>query len=406
MKHLETVPKNMGLRAAFLVVSLLMWMPALKARETMEAPRQVPAQAVRLTPEQEVWRNTGLEGRRTLGEQIGEQGGRNLAKEMGLEPLFDGITGKAIPQGPDQVYLGKNGRVSVFETKANSSPKNAGYGYVQGSIEHTLKSAEYVLKSTRASEVQKRAARAILKAAAQGKLDVYIVRTFHVQGKVTRTIIEQLVQGAEAHQALAKGIIASLEKSGISIRAKDTGKSTNGVSAKLSPARIGKKVGEGKMPGGGTNGSVKTAPAIPKAVPVAGKTGAGPAVQTVSSGVGNTVKTVAKSAGIGIAVDVGVRTYHGYQVEQEYKEGHITGNERMVAHGENIAGCVGGWGGAVVGAKGCATAGAALGSFFGPIGTGVGTVAGGIIGAVGGYMAGDAVASAGARGLLKENIPQ
>lgn len=344
------------------------------ARETPTSLRQRIIDGLNLTPEQEEWINTSPEGRRGLGEQIGERGGRELAKEMGMEAVFDGTSGKGIPQGPDQVYRAKNGRIAVFETKANSSPKNKGYGYIQGSVEHTLKSAEYVLKSNRASEAQKRAAREILKAAANGKLDVYIIRTYHVQGKITKTIIEQMVHCTKVHQEMAKTIIEALEKSGFwAYNKKD--KTAGGVPPKQ-PEKTPKQPKNNPQ----TKGAEK---------PAAGAKGASKALR-------------AGSVGIGIAIDGGFRGYHSYKVEEAFKSGTITENERLVAHGENAAGAVGGWCGAAAGGKGGAIAGAALGSFFGPIGTGVGGVVGGIGGALCGYMAGDAAASKGAQYLLED----
>lgn len=351
-----------------LVVLVLILASTVVARETPEMVRQQVIQGMKLTPEQEEWINTSPEGRRGLGEQIGERGGRELAREMGMEAIFDGTSGKGIPQGPDQVYRARNGHIAVFETKANSSPKNKGYGFVQGSVEHTLKSAEYVLKSSRASEAQKRAAREILKAAANGKLDVYIIRTFHVQGKITKTVIEQVMRCSKMHQAMAKSIIEALESCGIYVYGR-VGKKAGGVPATTTPST--KPAKGAPKPGAGTKASTKI---------------------LRSAGVG-----------IGIALDGGVRCVQSYNVEQAYKEGRITDNERLVAHGENAAGAVGGWCGAAAGGKAGTAAGAALGSFFGPIGTAVGGVTGGLTGAVCGYMAGDATASTGVRFVLEED---
>lgn len=365
--------RNQAAKVVCLFVLVMTLAATAAARETAGYAQKTSAQT---TPEQKEWLDASPEQRRTLGEQIGERGGRDLARKMGLEPLFDGAQGKGIAQGPDQVYRAKDGAIHVFETKANSSPLNTGYGYTQGSVEHTLKSAEKVLRSPKASEAQKRAAKAILRAATEAKLKVSVVQTRHILGKVTGTgIIKEAVCGPQ-HIEIAKKIIEALANTGINIQ-----EPASAIKTAMNAAPIKTK---------SANAARNTSRAG------AGKT------NMVKGVAKKTTKVISRSSVIGIGVDAAVRGYRVYSIEQAYANGQMSDNQRIVAHGENVAGCVGGWTGAATGAKGGALVGAAIGSFFGPIGTGVGSVAGGISGAVGGYMAGDALGSASARAVLEE----
>ncbi len=157
-----------------------------------------------------LWRNATPEERVKISEQIGEYGARMKAKEQGLTPIFDGSIGKTIPQGPDQVYFNpKTGEVHVFECKANSSPLNFGYGYKQGTVEHTIKSAEAILNNPKASPLQKESARRIINAAAEGKLKISTVRTQHQLGKIVNVIIENTQSSQPNTIKMAQDILRS-----------------------------------------------------------------------------------------------------------------------------------------------------------------------------------------------------
>ncbi|MBM4075800.1 MAG: hypothetical protein FJ267_09175, partial [Planctomycetes bacterium] len=136
------------------------------------------------TLRQKQWLNATIDQRRRLAEQLGEEGGRAYAKSKGWEPIHDG-TSRGIPQGPDQVYRSADGRVHAIEAKGGTSQLGHAYGHPQGSSEWAVESAKRVMRSPNASTAEKTAAEAVLKAAAQGKLDVHVVRTSHVLGEPT-----------------------------------------------------------------------------------------------------------------------------------------------------------------------------------------------------------------------------
>lgn len=157
---------------------------ALIACASLAAAEAPPRDLSRLDPAQRAWLKATPEQRRGLGEAIGEQGGRDTARRMGHTVVFDGRD-KGIAQGPDQVYVGRDGRVHVFECKANDAPLNHAYGHRQGTVEHAVESARRVLRSSKASPAQREAARRVLEAAENSTLDVHVVRTRHVLGKPT-----------------------------------------------------------------------------------------------------------------------------------------------------------------------------------------------------------------------------
>jgi hypothetical protein len=183
-------------------------MADLSARE-MPVQQQPGQASKKWTPMQEKWLKSTTQERILLSEQVGEQGAREFAQRNGLKAIFDGTKGKGIPQGLDQVYFNKHGGITVLEAKANGSPLNRGYGYMQGSIEHTLKSAEHMLKSPKASPLQKRAAQLVIEAAAKGqnRLTVQVVRTYHVLGKTSNIVAENVASSGSQHQKLAQEII-------------------------------------------------------------------------------------------------------------------------------------------------------------------------------------------------------
>ncbi len=205
----KKVEKNIMM---FAVIIITLWCQLVSAKETGLASGLSDVEIE--TPDyRERWINATPEERVKIGEEIGEYGGRMKAKEMGLKPIFDGRVGKAIPQGPDQVYYNpKTGEVFVFECKANSSPLNHSFGHKQGTVEHTIKSAERVLKSPKSSPQQKEAAKRVLQAASEGKLKVVVVRTFHEYGKFKKIIIESIAKSTPSTMNMARAIINTLQQ--------------------------------------------------------------------------------------------------------------------------------------------------------------------------------------------------
>ena len=143
------------------------------------------------TPAQQSWlKATDLNERIKMAEQIGEDGARRLARSKGWVPLLEEGK-KTVPQGPDQIYRGKNGIVHVVEAKGGSSQLGHAYGYPQASPEWAVKSAERIATSRTATELEKQAAREVLAAAAKGQLEVHVIRTTHVLGEPTKVFFEQ-----------------------------------------------------------------------------------------------------------------------------------------------------------------------------------------------------------------------
>lgn len=71
------------------------------------------------TVRQQLWLTATPQERVRLAEALGEEGARKMARSLGHQTLFDGLK-KTLPQGPDQVYLAKDGRVIVYEAKGGS----------------------------------------------------------------------------------------------------------------------------------------------------------------------------------------------------------------------------------------------------------------------------------------------
>ena len=108
---------------------------------------------------------------------------------------------KSYRQGFDQVFIAPGGKVVVIEAKGGGAPINTAYGYPQGSPEWAVEGAARILRSSRASPAEKRAALQILEAAQRKSLRVEVVRTRHVLGTPGDP---ELVRSAESTQGTAK----------------------------------------------------------------------------------------------------------------------------------------------------------------------------------------------------------
>jgi hypothetical protein len=236
--------------------------------------------------------------------------------------------------------------VHAIECKGGTSPLEYSYGHFQGTSEWAVEAAKFVLRSKAATAAEKAAAQVVLKAAAQGRLVVHVIRTSHVLGEPIAAVLEQTVSCSSAAQKMALSALDDLAK----------------AIAEVAPKAITE--------------------ALPKAI---------------SEGAAVTMKTVARNAPvIGVAIDGGLRVKDSMETERKFAFGEISQQERVVSHVENAAGMAGGWAGAGGGAWAAGAAAAPLAAMTGP---GAPFVEGGAIfvGAVAGYVGGDKAASTAAR---------
>lgn len=297
------------------------------------------------TVRQQQWLAATPNERMRLAEAIGDDGARVMAKAKGYDLIYDGSS-RTLPQGPDQVYRGKDGRVIVYEAKGGSGQLGHAYGYPQGSTEWAVESAKRVLRSTKASEAEQRAAKEIIEAAAIGKIEVHVVRTSHILGEPTAAVLEQSVRCSDEASRLAQTAISDVSKA--------TAGSIDDVSrASDDLARVAAE--------------------------------------------GSTVaKTLSKVAlPVAVAVDAGIRVCDSIDTEQRFAAGQITMQQREVEHARNTAGLAGGWTGAWAGAQLGSLSGGAAGTAVAPgPGTAIGGVVGGVAGGVAGYVGGEMAAEA------------
>ena len=300
------------------------------------------------TARQQQWLAATLSERVRLSEALGEDGARAMAKAKGFESLYDGV-GRTLPQGPDQVYRATDGRVIVYEAKGGSGQLGHAYGHPQGSTEWAVESAKRVLRSANAGKVEQEAARKILEAAAQGRLEVHVIRTKHVLGEPTAAVLEGVTKSTENAAQLARSALDDIVRAGANV--------TDDV------ARAGIAMERGAI--AGVNDAARAA------------------------GHASSVKVASKAlVVVGVAVDASVRVNDAVVVEQRFAEGKISQQQREVEHAKNAAGMAGGWSGAIAGAEG--------GAIAGGIGGPWGAAAGGVIGGIGGYFGGEAAAAAAA----------
>ena len=379
-----------------------------------------------LTPAQKEWLEATDQERKILGKRIGENGARQYAHEQGWEPIFDG-NGRKIPQGPDMVYQDpKTGKVIVVEAKGGTSPLGRGYGYEQGTPEWAVKSAEQVLHNPNASAAERRAAEAVIKAAAEGNLEVHTVRTEHVLGEPKPPKVEKIAKCTPEAQRLAKeigkryGILepagagqktgsATSRKPGAGETSASEGQASRPTNGKLNGTpptsrQYQESQGHNSLEGGMKSASRQVQKAT-QALEQASRSGSKAAQQAAK---GCAIQRAPGMGGlkvlgvIGMAVDGYTRGYDAYQTEQAYRSGQITEAERNKAHAKNVAGAAGGYAGGAAGGWGGAAAGAAIGTAICPgIGTAIGGAIGGIAGALGGYWAGEKAAETAVEALMK-----
>ncbi|MDM8566637.1 hypothetical protein QUF74_13425 [Candidatus Halobeggiatoa sp. HSG11] len=130
-----------------------------------------------------------IKGKALSIEKIGDAGARQYARRMNFKPLFQGKPGQG--KGFDQVY--RSGKqVIVIEAKGGESPLKKYYGYTQGTGKYSLEVAKRTLSSPTASQVEKQAAKEVIKAYKEGRLVVQVARTKHALGEPKRTIVETI----------------------------------------------------------------------------------------------------------------------------------------------------------------------------------------------------------------------
>jgi hypothetical protein len=336
-----------------------------------------------------------------LAEQLGEEGARAFAKAKGWTPVFDGV-GRAIAQGPDQVYLGTDDLVHVIEAKGGSGQLGHAYGHPQGSSEWAVKSAKKVLCNSNATEAERRGAQAILESAAKGKLQVHVVRTSHILGEPTAAVLEQTVNCSDEAARLAQSALDDIARAaarGIDDAAMATDDVARAAARGIDDAAMATDDVARAAARGIDDAAMATddvARAAARGIDDAAMATDDVARAAAESGtVAKTLANVALPAAV--ALDAGFRVLDGVKVEQRFATGQITSQQREVAHAKNTSGMFGGWAGAWAGAELGATGGAAAGTAVAPgPGTAIGGLAGGVAGGAAGYFAGEAAAAAAA----------
>lgn len=311
------------------------------------------------TSNQEKWLKASPQQRIEIAEEIGEDGARRLARSKGWVPLLEEGK-KMFPQGPDQIYRGSEGIVHVVEAKGGGSQLGHAYGYPQGTPEWAVKSAERIVMSQTATDLEKKAAMEVIEAAAKGKMEIHVIRTRHVLGEPGKPVIEQSVKCTKQASEMAR---LSLGTIAMQMPKRNPRAS---VLPSTSERRVANKVDD-------------TSRAAAKVGKATGK---------AASTFGKAASKAAKIAGpAGLVIEAGVRGSDVIDTERKFQAGEITEEERRVNHAENAGGLVGGVGGAACGAA----AGAAIGAPFGGIGAVPGAVIGGVIGGIAGGVVGDTV---------------
>ena len=189
-------------------------------------------------------------------------------------------------------------------SNALGSPLGHSFGYIQGTPENAVKSAEFVLRNSKASVSEQQAARVVLHAATERKLQVHVVQTQHVLGEPKSARLDRTLAASDDTARLGRQVIEDLARKGVEVAddASRVGKSAlqSADDTAMTAATKGRKV---------------LRPATKGAV------------------------------FIGLVVDSGIRIRDGMEVELRFADGEINQRLREVAHARNAAGMVGGWGG-------------------------------------------------------------
>jgi hypothetical protein len=131
-----------------------------------------------------------LAAKNLIAEEIGLEGASRYAIETGCEPLY---IGKARQGAGFDLVFRDGRRVKAIEAKGGDSPVKLFHGHLQGTPEYAREVAMDVLARQAASTDEKAAAKEMLRALEESRLDIEVVRTPHVQGKPLPTRVESIV---------------------------------------------------------------------------------------------------------------------------------------------------------------------------------------------------------------------
>jgi len=335
-------------------------------------------------------------GKRLISEELGEEGAERLCREKGWEPLLRKCDkAQNHPQGVDQVWRSPDGKLQVIEAKGIAKgdsfrlPENR-FGHKEGTPEWVIDTLDDTLRSNAASETEKRVARQVLEAAQKGEMNIHVICTKHVYGKPEMPGWVSMKPCTEEATRMAGRVMDRLAGSAPAWASETRQEAVIARSAAKSLSETAESMAQA------SRSTANTAKAAAEGTRAAAE---GVEAATVAS---KALKCSAKYAGaVGVGIDVGVRSYEAWQVEQQFQSGSISQNERVKAHVENGASLVGGMGGATAGAYGGAAIGAAVGSIVPGPGTAIGGFVGGVIGGIGGYFGGDKAARAGVNACWK-----
>lgn len=337
-----------------LIAAVLMFSNSVFAQTATEIEAPISS----LTSKQLEWQQSSIQNRILISEKIGEDGAKAFASIRGYEPILNDAD-KAIRQGFDQVYRAKDGSIVVIEAKGGTSPIGRAYGCEQGTPEWAVRAAKRITENTKASVLEKEAAKMVLDAAKNGNLTTLVVRTKHILGQPYAAVLESTMKVGEAEIKLAKSILEEINTAS---------------NPKPLPTTI-------------TRVPDKTVKPSPTTTSSSDKV----SLDKISAG-GQVLKTASKALPvIAVAYEVHQRANESKNIEEQYSNGSITEQQREVSHTKNVAGGVGGLTGALVGVGPGAEVGAAIGTIGGPVGIAVGGFVGGVAGGVTGAIVGDKV---------------
>ena len=131
-----------------------------------------------------------LGAKQLIAEEIGMAGAEQYARKTGCEILQ---LGKARQGSGFDLVVRDGNRIKVIEAKGGSSPVKKYHGYLQGTPEYTREVAKDTLARSSKSAEEKAAAREVLKALDEKRLDIEVVRTRHVQGTPKPVQVESAV---------------------------------------------------------------------------------------------------------------------------------------------------------------------------------------------------------------------
>lgn len=339
--------------------------------------------------QQQKWLNASPEERVKIAEQIGEEGARQYAHQQGWKPIFEGHN-RTMPQGPDLIYWdNKRGKVVVLEAKGGTSPINRGYGYEQGTPEWAVKSAESVIHNPKASVEYKAANRMVIEAAQKGNLKVGVVRTEHVMGIPKGTRLEMVASCTPEAQRIAQEVAKKYQMTEPFDMEGYSGRGTSS-GIKKATQQVSRNSKELQTVGRGMQRTTTTQRAASRSIDAAED------ALSAAKGTSKGLSAAGKYAGpVAVVAEAGLSIHRSYEIEEAYKRGEISEQQRNRAHVKNLAQTGGGAAGAYVGTEAGAAIGAGIGTAICPgIGTAIGGIVGGLLGGFGGSWAGEKAAGA------------